>query len=229
MKKITLLTLAALLTFTVFAQKEKRNHSDFDGVSLAYPAKLIITQGNSFSVELEGDRDDLEEIRTEVRGSTLVIKHDREWSWFSRRDISDVTIHVTMKDVRKISVSGSGKAESDGKLIARDLDLDVSGSGKIDLNTDAEDVTIDISGSGTVVLEGKGDDGDIEISGSGTLYAEDFSTHTFQIEISGSGKCEVNVSQTLDADISGSGSVYYKGNPEKVRSNISGSGRVRRI
>ena len=97
------------------------------------------------------------------------------------------------------------------------------------MNTDAEDVTIDISGSGTVVLEGKGDDGDIEISGSGTLYAEDFSTHTFQIEISGSGKCEVNVSQTLDADISGSGSVYYKGNPEKVRSNISGSGRVRRI
>jgi autotransporter translocation and assembly factor TamB len=229
MKKIIPFTLAFLMAITVLGQKEKRNHSNFDGVSLAYPAKLIITQGNSFSIELEGDRDDLEEIRTEVRGSTLVIKHDREWSWFSRRDISDVTIYVTMKNVRKVSVSGSGKAESNGKIMARDLDLDVSGSGKIDLEVDAADVSIDISGSGTVILEGKGEDGDINISGSGTLYAEDFATDSFQIEISGSGKCEVNVSQTLDADISGSGSVYYKGDPDKVRSNISGSGRVRRI
>jgi hypothetical protein len=37
------------------------------------------------------------------------------------------------------------------------------------------------------------------------------------------------VGDQLDAKISGSGSVYYKGDPDKVISNVSGSGRVKKL
>lgn len=217
------------MSFVAFGQKETRDHSNFDEISLGYPAELIIRQGNEYSVELEGDRDDLEDIRTEVRGSTLVIKNDRNGGWFNFSVGRSVTIYVTMKDIRRISVSGSGKAETRGKIETGDLDLDVSGSGKIEVSADAEDVTIDISGSGSIILEGSGEDGEIDISGSGRLYAENFEADSFDVAISGSGRCEVNVSQILDARISGSGSVYYRGDPDKIRSSVSGSGRVRKM
>ncbi len=49
------------------------------------------------------------------------------------------------------------------------------------------------------------------------------------VRISGSGNVEINVKDELDATISGSGSVSYKGSPSKVNSNASGSGKVRKI
>jgi len=221
------LAFLCIANFT-YAQKEKRDHSDFDGVSLGVPAKLIITQGDRYSVELSGDNDDLEEIRTEVRGSTLVIRSHKEWGWFHWESGNNVTIYVTMKDIRSLSVSGSGTIENEGRLHTGNLDLEVSGSGKIDVVAESQDVSVDISGSGSVRIEGKGNDGEVDISGSGKLIAEDFQSDSFDIEISGSGRCTVNVTRSIYADISGSGSVYYKGDPDKVRSNVSGSGRVRK-
>jgi len=47
------------------------------------------------------------------------------------------------------------------------------------------------------------------------------------ITIPGSGDCEVNVSGSLEVSIAGSGDVKYKGNPDKVKSSIAGSGDVR--
>jgi hypothetical protein len=49
----------------------------------------------------------------------------------------------------------------------------------------------------------------------------------YSVKISGSGKCKINVGDSLEANISGSGSVYYKGDPDKIRSNVSGSGKVK--
>jgi hypothetical protein len=40
---------------------------------------------------------------------------------------------------------------------------------------------------------------------------------------------EINVKNELDAVISGSGSVSYKGNPNKVNSHSSGSGKVSKM
>jgi hypothetical protein len=49
------------------------------------------------------------------------------------------------------------------------------------------------------------------------------------IRISGSGDVEVNVKESLEANISGSGSVTYRGNPAHVNSHSSGSGKVRKM
>ena len=50
-----------------------------------------------------------------------------------------------------------------------------------------------------------------------------------EISISGSGNCRCWVENDLEVRVSGSGSVYYKGDPEKVDARISGSGKVRKL
>jgi hypothetical protein len=50
-----------------------------------------------------------------------------------------------------------------------------------------------------------------------------------EVRISGSGDVEISVKAELDASISGSGTVNYKGNPNHVNSNALGSGIVRRV
>jgi hypothetical protein len=86
-----------------------------------------------------------------------------------------------------------------------------------------------ISGSGKISATGSSDKVKTSISGSGKLLAADFATKSCHVRISGSGDVEINVKDELDASISGSGSVSYKGDPSRVNSHSSGSGKVRKM
>ena len=126
------------------------------------------------------------------------------------------------------NVSGSGDMVLKGHF--ESLESDVSGSGRVVL-----DATIDntadfgISGSGKIEASGAADEVKATISGSGKVLAADLQTNRCEVRISGSGDVEINVTNELNANISGSGSVSYRGNPKKINSHSAGSGKVRKI
>lgn len=154
---------------------------------------------------------------------------------------------LTVEDL-DLRVSGSGRLEVTADA-SGDVDADVSGSGTIKLTGKCQSFDSDVSGSGRILLEqsvardasfGVSGSGRIEasgsaatvratISGSGRVYASNLETDKCSVRISGSGDVEISVKSELDANISGSGSVSYKGNPEHVNSHSSGSGRVRKM
>jgi len=65
----------------------------------------------------------------------------------------------------------------------------------------------------------------VYLLGSGSFFGFPLSASVCQVDISGSGNCEVTVDNDLDVVIEGSGSVYYKGSPS-IEVDITGSGRV---
>jgi len=67
------------------------------------------------------------------------------------------------------------------------------------------------------------------VSGSGKVLAAELEANRCDIRISGSGDVEINVKNEIEANISGSGTVSYKGNPAKVNSHASGSGSVKKM
>jgi hypothetical protein len=125
-------------------------------------------------------------------------------------------------------VSGSGDLEVKGKC--RNFDSDVSGSGKVIMAMIIEgDADLGISGSGKIEASGRADKVKTSISGSGKVLAADLETNSCNIRISGSGDVQINVKNEIDAVISGSGSVSYRGHPSKVNSHSSGSGSLRKM
>jgi len=126
------------------------------------------------------------------------------------------------------NVSGSGHIDFKGSC--SDLDSKVSGSGKVNIQlSSANRVVVGVSGSGKIIANGNAKEIRANISGSGEVLAADLQVEACEIRISGSGDVEVNVKNSLDATISGSGSVSYKGNPAQVNSHSSGSGKVRKM
>lgn len=125
-------------------------------------------------------------------------------------------------------VSGSGDVTIKGKC--KSISADVSGSGKVTLNaTIAGAAGFEISGSGKVEASGTSQSVKAEITGSGKIYAANLETEKCRVQISGSGDVEINVKTELDARITGSGSVAYKGSPARVNADASGSGKVRKM
>lgn len=126
------------------------------------------------------------------------------------------------------NVSGSGDMDLKGHFAS--FESDVSGSGKIIVAATIDALAdFGISGSGKVEASGSADMVKTNISGSGKVLAADFVTNRCDIRISGSGDVEISVKNELDANITGSGSVSYRGEPKKVNSHSSGSGKVRKM
>lgn len=216
---------------TAFSQdrRETLNLPEFDEVHLGTSGEVFIKQGNKTEVILEASEKRKEILEIEVRGGRLYIENKRRWRWKDWRGSGDLVVYVTMKDVNALKVSSSGKIIGEGILKTGDMDLAVSGSGRIDIETEADDLAAAISGSGKIELAGRSSYNDVRISGSGKLFAEDLEGEEYYIAISGSGDCKINVSKKIEARISGSGKVFYRGNPDKVNSSVSGSGSIRKI
>jgi hypothetical protein len=271
MKKIFILFLCALsINFAQAQTRETRTVSTFSKISFRVPGKLVLRQGNPQKVELEGSKDRLAKVETEVKGDKLIIGNEDNWNWgWNWSEDDKVMVYITVKDITAVSVSGSGNLITEGKVITNVLDLDVSGSGslqidaavsgdmeanvsgsgKIDVKGSCQKLESDISGSGKVTaaiaasqtidvdisgsgkMEASGTAKEIktEISGSGKVYASNLEVDRCNVRISGSGDVEINVKSELDANISGSGTVSYKGNPSHVNGHSSGSGKVKKM
>lgn len=232
MKRGTILA-AIILAFTATAgiaygqsdNKEIRDLKGFTKVNFGVSGNMYINIGPEFKVVLEGDRDLLENIETEVSGGKLVVKKE-SWNWSMNEK---VTVYITMPEIDGLGVSGSGKAEIKDPVKTEDLSLSVSGSGKIYTNTVAvNNLKCSISGSGDInVGGGNAETGNISISGSGNYTGETAKIKSADLSISGSGNCLVNASESLTAHVSGSGNVTYTGGSPKIDARVSGSGKVR--
>ena len=201
---------------------ESRSVAAFSGLSLGIDADVYLTQGPEQSVRVEGQRNVLDILKTDVRDNRLRISFNRA----NLRSHNAIRIYITLPTLSSVDVSGSGEVQSEGAWNVQDLDLNVSGSGNIELpQLSARDLRTTIAGSGDVQLGGTARAHQLSLSGSGEMEGFALTQATADVRLSGSGNARLSVTQALNAAISGSGTVYYRGQPV-VTSRVSGSGRV---
>ena len=209
------------ITGTGEVVKQEISLEALKGINLGFAGDVILTQGSTQKIVLEGQQNILDNIKREVKNGIWGIYFIQ-----NVRESKDVTVHITLPSLEYAAVSGSGDITSTNKFPnLKELELHVSGSGSISLDYDADDTDVHLSGSGELNLEGSSDELTIAISGSGNVDAAKLKTANSDIHISGSGDASVNASGKLDANISGSGDVEYTGTAS-VNARISGSGEV---
>jgi len=194
---------------------------DFDGFTVSNNARVIIRQGNTRSVEVEGQQNIIDNLKTEVKNGHWKIGFNKNVRRHDR-----LTIRIIMPRLDEASISGSGSIEGSGAFSGLDeLKVRISGSGDIDLDVDAAAVHTSISGSGDIRLGGATANHEVRISGSGDVKAAELNARNCEVRISGSGDAAVHASESLEVGASGSGDVFYRGRP-RVKAKVSGSGKV---
>ncbi len=206
---------------------ETRKVSGFDSISVDYPVRVLISQGNTESVKVEADDDVLPGLKTEVKNNELRIFYKTE-KGKRVNPTKMVVITITVKDLKAVDFSSAGDLTIDG-IKTNNLDISLSGAGNIKLNdVTLKGLSVNLSGAGSMSASGKADDLSLNISGFGDFKAKDLQTHTADLNISGAGGATVWTEDDLSVSISGAGSVSYYGSPS-VTKTINGVGGVNHL
>ncbi len=131
--------------------------------------------------------------------------------------------------IKKMDILNTGSGNVDGEFTSETVSLKNTGSGNVKLSFVAENVDLKNTGSGKITLIGAAITFEPTVTGSGDMYAYDFQSTNVIVKTTGSGNATVNALSSIDITISGSGDVRYKGNPNDVNINITGSGKVIKI
>ena len=204
---------------------EERTVENFERISLESTGELTIIQGDEEGITVEADDNLLPYIETRVSGHELRIGFQRNVSIETRNPIR-YTLRV--KDLERISVSGSGEVEAEA-LDTKKLSLEISGSGNVNIaDLQTEDLRVRVSGSGNFELAGAAEEQDVTISGSGNYNASDLMSHRAVVNVTGSGDVTTWADEELDVRVSGHGNVGYYGKPS-ISQSVTGSGEVKSL
>lgn len=125
----------------------------------------------------------------------------------------DIDIFGINCEALNVLINGSGDLEAEN-IDCGNLDVSVNGSGNVDFNNfGCESLSTKIDGSGDVHYRGVTNAHSIIIKGSGDIDAYNLNSQFSHFNIYGSGNSYLKVSNALSGKISGSGSIYYKGDP----------------
>ncbi len=210
------------------AADETRQVSGFTGISSAGSYHVIITMGNTESLKLEGDAEQIAEIETVVEQGILKIRDKKRTGSWKNNWNGKVNIYVNAKSLKSLTLSGSGDMDVNGVVKSPEVSTTLSGSGNISLAVDATTYSATISGSGGIKVSGNADNAKINVNGSGNFKGDGLRTNVTTARVSGSGNISVNADKTLDAAMSGSGNIRYSG-AANVKSSKSGSGRISKL
>lgn len=198
---------------------------DFDGVALDGAANVDVRTGSGWSVRAEGPAAAFANFRVERKGRDLIVGQRYEGR---RSDPLErqITVHVTMPAVAKLSLGGSGRLLVD-RVSGNALEANLGGSGNIDVNDlRVRTAEINLGGSGSVHAAGAVEQLEANLGGSGNIAAPNLRAARASVSMAGSGSVRATVAGTADVSMVGSGSVDL-GPQSRCHVSKMGSGKVR--
>jgi hypothetical protein len=225
-------------------KSEERKLSFFDEIQLgSSDFELILRSGEERKVIVETDSNIVSYVTAEVSGDQLIVGSRLNFNLLPRAGVK-VVVFYPGKDLKaevlnggilktdslfldrfEASVYGMSQMQSD-TLQCETMKLFSEGSIKINLKGIFENLDVHQQGSGNISIAGESSVANFLLEGSGKIDSREMLIKNAGIQLFGSGLILCKVAQALDAQIKGSGRIYYYGMPESLEKEIEGDGLV---
>jgi len=180
---------------------ESRAVASFNAIDATGIGSMKVRIGDTDALKITADDNLLPLIKSEVKDGVLILS-----STSAIHSKTDVVYEVTAKSINRLENSGTVSIDAQGFK---------GGSLKVET-----------SGVGGTTLSGKVDSLKVELSGVGSIDAEALAADRVDVEMSGVGSGSVRADKSIRANVSGVGSLTWKGAATDVLTSVSGVGRV---
>lgn len=207
---------------------EERSVMPFNQIKIEDKINLFLKQDTFYSIKVEAGENLLSEIITEVNDSILEIRNDNKCNWV-RSFKPEINVYATFTDIWHLMYY-----KCSGNVIMQDTvnvdffqldDFDGTGSLNFLLHTKTSWLNIH-TGPADLNVKGVSDLNYLYVCGNGPSDLRDFKTNLAYITCKSTADNYVWVRDEMEVWIDYIGNVYYTGNPDKIKYNYTGSGRL---
>jgi hypothetical protein len=172
------------------------------------------------SGEVTMDDNLLDRLRVEVDGDTIGIDLDGR--------VRDATLRATIDliGLRGLDVSGATRARVEGE-VTDDLTIGASGASEVEIGSvDLDELVLSLNGASAVSIDGAAQHVRADVGGASRVALFGVEGHEVEVDVSGASEAELTARDRLEARASGASSVRYRGDPDRVITDASGSSSV---
>jgi hypothetical protein len=206
--------------------RQTRTVTGVNSVTLEGTGEVVLQQGAAEGLVIEAEDNLLPLITSDVQNGTLRLGFDRATWQDTIRPTQPIRFLLTVRNLQAFDLTGAGSLHA-ADLQTTNLTLRIPGSGNVTIDhLEAGTLDVRIQGTSDVTLAGQVDDQTILIAGTGQYQAGDLESQTARVSIGGTGDAVVWVRGDLSADIGGTGTVSYWGDPTVTRRDITGTGDI---
>jgi len=190
--------------------KENRTVERFRALRLDTGARIVLRQGDRFSVEVQAEDNVAPLIETYVEDGTLVITDNKHYK------SSNAQVVVTARRISSIATTGAVAILAED-LNSPSLRLSMGGSSAVTLRAvSINKLHASLGGSSALKVSGLADDFVTELGGSSTVEASELAASAVSVDGGGSAQAVVWAKESLRLTLGGSCSVSYYGNVSPV-------------
>ena len=190
MRRLIVIALVLLAGITKAQETEERKVSSFEEIRVSQAITVYLKPGTSEKVRVEARGISLDEVLTEVSGSSLKIHLDDG----NHRNHS-VKVYVTYKRLSGITASSASGVFSEGVIKGEDLDISVSSAADVEVEVDVIELDVSVSSSGDLEVSGKSKYLTISASSAGGVDAYDLDASIVKVRASSDCSAKVSASE----------------------------------
>lgn len=194
--------------------KEQRTVPNFESLELHDRINLFVSFGATSSAIIEAGENLQEHIQIEVKDNILIIENNNRCNWV-RSFKKDINVYLTVPTIKGINYFGSGELRFLDTLNRERFTFNMyqaSGDAYLLLNTERSELKTH-TGPGTITAQGITDYLVTFVGGNGFVDAGAIEGKEGLAVATNTGFIRINVSEELEATISGTGNIEYFGDP----------------
>ena len=189
-------------------------------VADGFDVKLALGRPELAVVTYDDNLSDLLDVR--VEGSTLRVRlkpHGLLGNPTLRAD-------VTVQRLESIHTAGGASVTTTATVQNSGLQLALSGGSRITAAVGVDRMSATLSGASRATLTGMASALTADASGASDLALAELRLHDLDVQLSGASHAEVQVDDTVAADLSGASVLTYRGNPRFIKRETSGASTI---
>ncbi len=216
---------------------ETYNFNSITGIETSGETVVIINQveaNEANTCVVDVDENVLPHLVVRQSGNGTIHVYCENVSFIGRHP--NITIYLTVHDLRKVSLSGASECQifntgnlSDSVMLFDNLEFELSGSSKCFVdNIDAHEIDVELNGASELTLSGWCNKLKLDLSGASEAYDYEMFCNHLDAELSGASKARFTALETLSVELSGGSTLRYDGDPRIIHSDISGGSSLKR-
>ncbi|WP_025762923.1 PspC domain-containing protein [Dyadobacter tibetensis] len=180
---------------------------DFNSLDLGGAYAISIRQGAEYSLTVDGDMEDVDDMEVTVEGGTLRVSRSDDFSIFGNNKWRRVGLVITTPSLERLELSGANKARVSGFKGLNKLYIDVSGATQSEVDVETEQLVVDMSGASKLTLKGTANQVEMDISGACKVDATRMRIERADVSASGASRAEMGRVGNMEKHTSGASKV----------------------